>query len=103
MIYVSDHGESLGETGLYLHGLPYVLAPDVQKHVPMMFWLSPKFQADARIDVGCLQGHRDEAVSHDNFFHSVLGLLDVRTKVYRKELDLFTNCRGRNTTAEPSY
>jgi lipid A ethanolaminephosphotransferase len=103
MIYVSDHGESLGETGLYLHGLPYVLAPDVQKHVPMMFWLSPKFQADTRIDVACLQGHRDEAVSHDNFFHSVLGLLDVRTKVYRKELDLFTNCRGRSTTAEPSY
>ena len=28
LIYVSDHGESLGEKGLYLHGAPYFMAPD---------------------------------------------------------------------------
>ena len=94
MIFVSDHGELLGESNLYLHGLPYELAPDVQKHVPMLLWLSPKLRADTRIDVACLQRHKDEAATHDNLFHSVLGLLDVRTKVYNSALDLFARCRG---------
>jgi lipid A ethanolaminephosphotransferase len=41
MLYVSDHGESLGENNLFLHGLPYAIAPDVQKQVPMVMWFSP--------------------------------------------------------------
>lgn len=36
MLYVSDHGESLGENNIYLHGLPYAIAPDFQKKVPMI-------------------------------------------------------------------
>ena len=94
MIYVSDHGESLGEGNLYLHGLPYALAPEEQKRVPMMVWLSPKFEADSRLDMACLQRHRTDETSHDNLFHSVLGLLDVRTKVYDRALDIFARCRG---------
>jgi lipid A ethanolaminephosphotransferase len=94
MLYVSDHGESLGEGNLYLHGLPRAIAPDVQTHVPMLVWLSPRFQASSLVDVACLQRHRDEATSHDNFFHSVLGLLDVRAKVYDSKLDLFARCRA---------
>lgn len=94
MIYVSDHGESLGENNMYLHGLPYAFAPDVQKHVPMLMWLSPKLQADLRVNTACLNKHRHEAVSHDNFFHSVLGLLDVQTSVYEAQLDIFARCRG---------
>ena len=94
MIYVSDHGESLGESNVYLHGLPYALAPDVQKHVPLLMWLSPKLQADFRVDTACLDRHRHEPVSHDNFFHSVLGLLDVGTRVYDRGLDIFARCRS---------
>lgn len=94
MIYVSDHGESLGEANLYLHGLPYAFAPDVQTHIPMLLWLSPKYQADAKIDTECLERHRHEPVSHDNLFHSVLGLLEVRTSVYDDKLDVFSRCRG---------
>jgi lipid A ethanolaminephosphotransferase len=94
MIYLSDHGESLGESNLYLHGLPYAFAPDVQKHVPMLLWLSPGFRADLKLDVACLQQRKHAAASHDNFFHSVLGLLDVRTKVYQSALDVFAACRG---------
>jgi lipid A ethanolaminephosphotransferase len=93
MLYLSDHGESLGENNLYLHGLPYAIAPDVQKHVPMLLWLSPRLQADFRVDAACLESRRHEPVSHDNFFHSVLGLLDVETKEYRRELDIFAGCR----------
>jgi len=94
MIYVSDHGESLGEGNLYLHGLPRAIAPDVQTHIPMLLWLSPKFRADFHVDIGCLQRRGSEQTSHDNFFHSVLGLLDVRTKVYDRKLDVFAPCRG---------
>ena len=94
MLYVSDHGESLGESGgIYLHGLPYALAPMEQKHVPMLLWLSEGFRARFRIDQACLQAKRHEAFSHDNLFHSMLGLLDVQTRVYRPERDLIAGCR----------
>jgi lipid A ethanolaminephosphotransferase len=93
MLYLSDHGESLGENNLYLHGLPYAIAPDVQKQVPMLLWLSPRLQANFRVDAACLENRRHEPVSHDNFFHSVLGLLDVETKEYRRDLDIFAGCR----------
>ena len=94
MIYVSDHGESLGENNVYLHGLPYAFAPDVQKHVPMVMWFSPKLQAGLHVNTGCLEHRRHEPVSHDNFFHSVLGLLGVQTTVYDARLDIFASCRG---------
>jgi len=94
MIYVSDHGESLGEGNVYLHGLPYAFAPDVQKHIPMLLWLSPKFQTDFRVDAGCLAHRRHGPVSHDNLFHSVLGLLDVSANLYDEKLDIFSSCRG---------
>ena len=92
MIYVSDHGESLGENNLYLHGLPWRVAPDDQKHVPWIIWLSPQFEARSGASMECLRARIDEKISHDNYFHSVLGLMDVRTSVYRPELDLFRPC-----------
>jgi len=94
MIYVSDHGESLGENNLYLHGLPYFIAPDEQKHVPFMLWFSDKFAASNSIDRPCLHGQTEAGYSHDNIFHSVLGLMSVSTTVYDKKLDLFAGCRG---------
>jgi lipid A ethanolaminephosphotransferase len=94
LLYVSDHGESLGEHGLYLHGVPYPIAPREQTHVPMLVWLSSGFERSARIDDGCLRGVAGGHASHDNLFHSVLGLLDVETSVYRAEQDLFANCRS---------
>jgi lipid A ethanolaminephosphotransferase len=99
MVYLSDHGESLGESNIYLHGLPYAFAPDVQKHVPMLLWVSPKMQVDFQIDTACLEHRRHEALSHDNFFHSVLGLLDVETQVYTRDLDIFARCRTGRVAA----
>jgi lipid A ethanolaminephosphotransferase len=93
MLYLSDHGESLGETGLYLHGLPYAIAPDTQKRVPMIAWLSPQFAASSAVDRACLRDRTAEPLSHDNLFHSVLGVLDVQTSVYRLERDIFDGCR----------
>ena len=92
MLYVSDHGESLGEYGLYLHGTPYFVAPGAQTHVPMLLWTSTEYEQDFHLDTACLQGRQAEPLSHDNLFHSVLGLLDVTTAVRDPQLDLFTGC-----------
>jgi lipid A ethanolaminephosphotransferase len=94
MLYVSDHGESLGEKGLYLHGIPYSIAPDLQTHVPMVVWLSPAMTDSGDVSAGCLRAKVNTPLSHDNVFHSVLGLLDVSTSVYRGDRDLFDGCRG---------
>ena len=94
MIYVSDHGESLGEHGLYLHGIPYAIAPEWQTHVPMFVWVSRQITASGDVDVRCLRGKAHAALSHDNLFHSVLGLLDVDTRAYQASLDIFDGCRG---------
>ncbi|WAJ29661.1 phosphoethanolamine transferase [Antarcticirhabdus aurantiaca] len=93
MLYVSDHGESLGENGLYLHAMPYFLAPSTQTTVPMIAWLSPSFAADRGIDAACLQAGRGASLSHDNLFHSLIGLANVSTAVYDEGLDAFASCR----------
>lgn len=93
LVYVSDHGESLGEGNLYLHGLPYALAPDYQKRVPWLTWLSPGFSRRTGIEPACLRQHGDQPVSHDHYFHSVLGLLQVRTSAYQPERDAYAPCR----------
>jgi lipid A ethanolaminephosphotransferase len=92
MIYLSDHGESLGEKGLYLHGIPYAIAPDEQTQVPMLWWLSSDFAQRQDIDVECLSQIAKKPASHDNLFHSVLGLLDISTRIYQRELDISQRC-----------
>ncbi|UFH50538.1 phosphoethanolamine transferase [Pseudomonas sp. KNUC1026] len=94
MLYLSDHGESLGEYNLFLHGTPYMLAPEQQKHVPMLAWFSDGYQQALKVDTGCLQASRERPLSQDNLFHSMLGLLQVQTGVYDPALDLFARCRG---------
>ncbi|EAS64865.1 phosphoethanolamine--lipid A transferase [Photobacterium angustum] len=96
MIYVSDHGESLGENGLFLHGMPYGLAPDFQKRVPMMLWMSPGFKQAKHINTDCLAQEAQQTAthSHDNIFHSLLGIMDVQTNAYDGKLDIFKTCRA---------
>ena len=93
MVYVSDHGESLGEKGLFLHGVPYAIAPKEQTHVPMVMWFSRGFQANALLDMDCLHREATQPASHDNLFASVLGLMQVSTGEYRQSQDLFASCR----------
>ena len=92
MIYVSDHGESLGEKGLFLHGLPQAIAPNEQTRVPMVWWLSESFKASRGLDTACLNGKTALALSHDNLFHSVLGLMAITTQVYDARLDIASAC-----------
>jgi lipid A ethanolaminephosphotransferase len=94
LIYMSDHGESLGEYNLYLHGAPYAFAPEYQTHIPAIAWLSEGIKKDAGIRPDCLSKKKDDVLSHDNIFHSVLGLLDIRTNLYDKQLDIFSSCHS---------
>jgi lipid A ethanolaminephosphotransferase len=96
LLYVSDHGESLGENNLYLHGLPYRVAPDVQKRVPWITWLSPRFEKQSGLINTCLKNKTDTALTHDNYFHSVLGLMNVSSEVYQEKLDVHASCRSKS-------
>lgn len=95
MYYVSDHGESLGEGGIYLHGTPWFMAPETQTHVPTVLWMSDRFRATMAIERSCLGQQVEDAVTHDNMFSTVLGLLDVTTTAINPALDLTTDCRNR--------
>ena len=92
LLFVSDHGESTGEKGAYLHGAPYMLAPDEQTKVPMLLWTSQPFREWRGLDMACADAKRQQALSHDHFFHTVLGLLDLQTTVYRPKLDALAGC-----------
>jgi len=94
MIYLSDHGESLGEKGLYLHGMPYAIAPAEQLKVPMVMWFSPRFSANRGLDLNCLNERAHQCASHDHLFSSVLGLMQVHTQVYDRGHDVFSGCAG---------
>jgi len=94
MLYVSDHGESLGEKNLYLHGLPYRVAPDVQKRVPWITWLSSSFEKQSGLMPTCLKNKSQAPLTHDNYFHSVLGLMNISTQAYQAKLDVHADCRS---------
>lgn len=94
MLYMSDHGESLGEKGLYLHGTPYALAPEEQTHVPGLLWLSDNYAKEKEIDTDCLRKEAEsKQVSQDYLSHSLLSLTGVATSTYKPELDLISGCR----------
>lgn len=92
LLYVSDHGESLGENGIYLHAAPYMIAPDEQTHVPFFIWLDNSNAEAFNIDSKCLQQKLSQPQSHDNIFHTVLRLGGIQTKEYNRDLDILAEC-----------
>jgi lipid A ethanolaminephosphotransferase len=90
MMYVGDHGESLGENGVYLHGLPYWMAPKEQTRVPMIFWFGSN---NDDVDSAAMRALKDRPQSHDVVFHTLLSLFEVTSEVYRPELDLLHKSR----------
>lgn len=93
-VYVSDHGESLGENGLYLHGTPYFMAPDEQTRIPMITWFDGQFASSMGLNLDCLRKSATRPLSHDNLFSSLLGMMNVTTKVYQPDQDMFAPCRA---------
>lgn len=96
LFYVSDHGESLGENGVYLHGTPYAIAPKEQTSVPMLMWFSPTWVKNEPFDLGCLKNRASQPFSHDNVFHTVFSMMDTdlaSVKQYDNSLDILAACR----------
>ena len=84
MLYVSDHGESLGEHGFYLHAAPYKIAPKEQTHVPAIVWMGEHF--DYKLDQ--LKPYKDEAFSHDDLFCTLLVAFRLDTKMCEAKKDM---------------
>jgi lipid A ethanolaminephosphotransferase len=84
MFYVSDHGESLGEHGMYLHGMPNFIAPEEQRHVPAILWFGDNYHIDRQQ----LLARSGSSYSHDNVFHTVLGMMEIQTSIYDPALDI---------------
>lgn len=94
LVYLSDHGESLGENGIYLHGTPYMLAPSQQTHIPFLFWLSKDYQQNFAVNADCLANKAAaEQVSQDNIFSTLLGMMDIKTSEYQSSMDILASCR----------
>ncbi len=94
LFYVSDHGESLGENGIYLHGLPKSIAPAAQLHVPAVLWFGSRFHA---ANTPALFAKSKMRFSHDNVFHTVLGLFEIQSATYRREMDILSQARTPKT------
>jgi len=94
MMYLSDHGESLGENEVYLHGADWATAPTQQKHIPMLMWFSDGWVRDSGLRLDCMAQRRVQPASQDNLFHTLLGFFGTRTTVYDPRLDLLAGCRG---------
>ncbi len=95
LVYLSDHGESLGEDGIYLHSMPYAVAPTQQTHIPMLMWLSGGYQQQFSINDSCMRKQAgQQRFSQDNLFHTVLGMFNIATKEYQPPLDILQPCRG---------
>ncbi len=86
MIYMSDHGESLGENGIYLHGLPSFIAPKEQSHVASLMWFGKKMKKELKQkDISCLSKN---TYTQDNLFHTLLGMFKIQSLVYDKKMDI---------------
>ncbi|ECP7417640.1 phosphoethanolamine--lipid A transferase [Campylobacter coli] len=85
LFYLSDHGESLGENGIYLHGMPYAIAPSYQTYIPAIFWSNDKNL------MNLAKEHKGLKLSQDNLFSTLLGYFDVKTSVYEPEYDLLNS------------
>lgn len=96
MLYVSDHGESLGEHGLYLHAAPYILAPKEQTHIPAIVWMGQHF--DYKIDQ--LKPYRDYPLSHDDLFCMLLVGFEMDSKTCEARRNVLFENRDIKSTGK---
>ena len=89
LLYVSDHGESLGENGVYLHSMPYMIAPKEQVEVPLIMWFGGGIETELKKDL--LINKLNEPYSHDNIFHTMLGFMEIESSAYIPQLDILYN------------
>ncbi|OTG69980.1 lipid A phosphoethanolamine transferase [Acinetobacter sp. ANC 4169] len=93
--YLSDHGESTGESGMYLHGAPYAIAPTQQTHIPMLMWFSAEWRQQNSAQIACLAQQKSQELSQDNLFPSLLGLLDVQSQTMDEQYNMLQQCQSK--------
>ena len=96
LIFMSDHGQSLGENGIFMHSAPFDTAPKDQKNPAFFIWLNDDFANTFNIDKQCLKNKINSNLSQDNIFHSMLGIFKIHSKYYNKNLDIFSDCMNIN-------
>ncbi len=96
LIFMSDHGQSLGENGVFMHSAPFDTAPIDQKNPAFFIWLNDDFANTFNIDKQCLISKINSNLSQDNIFHSMLGIFKIHSKYYNKNLDIFSDCMNIN-------
>ena len=91
IIFISDHGESLGENKMFMHGLPMKLAPKVQYEIPFLVWTSDNFRNYKRTssEQDAPKGELPAVLEQHYIFHSVLNLLSIQSPAYNKDYDIF--------------
>ena len=91
MIFISDHGESLGENKMFMHGLPMKLAPKVQYEIPFLVWTSDHFRDYKLVSTekDAPEGQLPAVLDQHYVFHSVLNLLSIQSPAYNKDYDIF--------------
>ena len=97
--YLSDHGESTGEHGLYLHGSPYAIAPSQQTHVPMLMWFSETWKKQNPQQMTCLAQQKSQELSQDHLFPSLLSLLEVKSEVIDSKNNMLEQCTSTKARA----
>ena len=93
MIFISDHGESLGENKMFMHGLPMKLAPKVQYEIPFLVWISDGFRTYKQTSGSqdAPEGELPAVLEQHYVFHSVLNLLSIQSPAYNKDYDIFVS------------
>ncbi len=92
LLYVSDHGESLGEAGVYLHGLPRAFAPKNQTHVPMLTWMPKQTAERLSLSEACFQQQAFKPHTHDQIYSTIAGYFGFQERPYQTQNDLLAPC-----------
>lgn len=99
LLYSSDHGESLGEKGMYLHGAPYIIAPSEQTHIPALLWMSKEATSELQIDAACMHAQATTDFSHDNLFSTLLQLNQIQTPAFKAFDSLLGDCTKKQSVS----
>ncbi|MDR3290073.1 MAG: sulfatase-like hydrolase/transferase [Rickettsiales bacterium] len=93
LVFVSDHGENIGENGFYLHGTPYILTKEVAGKVASFMWFNDNLLEEFKLNKQCMKNKESGKFGHFNMFHTMLGLFRVNNAYYDEKMDIFKSCQ----------
>jgi len=85
LIYLSDHGEALGENGHWLHGTN---APPIH-HPACIIWMSDTYKSAFPMAYSIANNNKDKYFNSDFLFHSILDAAKIKTRIFEPHLSIF--------------